>query len=690
MHHQKIIKNSFIILLYFGFTSILLGQEDAEIVRLKKEIQQELVDTSKVTIHLKIANLYLKSNTDSAFVNLNKALKLSQKANVKPKIASVLYEVGYYYDKIGNYKDAIDYYNKSLLIYEKLNNRNQMAIIYNYIGRNYSKLYAEDRAIEYYLKSLTLNKEFSNQDGIASNYSSIGNLYYNEENYELAEKYFRDALLIYETLNDKRGISKSYTNIANALADNGKISEGLDYYKKSITIGEELGDHFGIAINYNNIGDCYINLNQYNEALEYLQKTLKIGKDIDEKDLQSLALLNISDVQNRQRNYQSAIYAARESYALAEITGNLVYKLENLLQASIAYEGLGNDALALERLKQYTAANDSLLKMDRAKKIKLFNTLNLLEKSHYTIEDLSKTSEEAQSNYEREKKYTNFLIIAVVIFAFLLILLIQQNSSKKKAYSLLEFKNYEVNKMKDEIHKQSKKLEQLNSTKDKFFSIIAHDLKNPFSSISGFTELMIENNEVYDEKQRLRFLKVIKGSAAKVSSLLDNLLIWASSQSGKLKFNPKNINLAKQVADVISFLEIQAINKDITISNTVDKTIFVKADGNMLDTILRNLISNAIKFTQPKGEIQIYSTLKGESVEISVNDNGVGISEAEIEAIFSVKEVCSTLGTSNEQGSGLGLILCKDFVESHGGKIWVESVVNEGSEFKFTLPIWKD
>lgn len=303
---------------------------------------------------------------------------------------------------------------------------------------------------------------------------------------------------------------------------------------------------------------------------------------------------------------------------------------------------------------------------------------------------MSKTSEEVQSNYERSKKHTNILVIAIVIFAFLLILLIQQNASKKKAYSLLEYKNYEVNKMKDEIHKQSKKLEQLNSTKDKFFSIIAHDLKNPFSSISGFTELMIENNEIYDSKKRLRFLKVIKGSTAKVSSLLDNLLIWANSQSGKLKFNPKKIHLAQQVTDVISFLEIQAINKEITISNTVDKTIFVKADGNMLDTILRNLISNAIKFTQPKGEIQIYSTHKNDFVEISVNDNGVGISETEIETIFSAKEVSSTLGTFNEQGSGLGLILCKDFVESQGGEIWVESEVNEGSEFKFTIPIWKD
>lgn len=683
-------KNRLIILFYLGFSSLLMGQEATEISKLKKNLQQELVDTSKVSIHLKIANLYLKSNTDSAFVNLSKALVLAKNAGDQSKIAQTLNRIGYYHEKLGNFKDAIDSYNRSLSIFEKLNKKNKMANIYDALGYNYSKLYSEDRAIEYYLKSLSLNKEISNQEGIASNYTNIGNLYYEEENHELAEKYFWDALLIYKKLKNKYGISSTYTNIANVLDDSGEVAEGLEYYKKSIAIEKELGDQYGIAINYNNIGDSYINLKQYAEAKQYFDKAMKIADSLGERDLQAIVLLNISDVENKQKNYQNAIHAARESYAIADLIGNLDYKLENLLNASRAYEGLGNNILALERLKQYTSIRDSLLKMDRLKKIKLFNTLNELEKSQYTITDLEKTSEKAQLNYEKEKKYTHFLIIAIVIFAFLLILLIQQNASKKKAYNLLEFKNHQVHKMKDEIDEQSDKLKQLNSTKDKFFSIIAHDLKNPFNSIAGFTDLMIENNEIYDAAKRLKFLKILKGSTAKVSSLLDNLLIWANSQSGKLKFHPKNINLAQQLANVVSFLEIQAIDKDISILNMVEKNIFVKADENMLDTILRNLISNAIKFTQPKGEIQIYATLKNDFAEITVKDNGVGMSEAEIATIFNVNEISSSLGTSNEQGSGLGLILCKDFVESHGGKIWVESVANKGSEFKFTLPIWKE
>ncbi|MFA5300695.1 MAG: tetratricopeptide repeat-containing sensor histidine kinase [Lutibacter sp.] len=683
-------KNKLLILFFLGFSSLLIGQETAEKVKLKKELELKLADTSRVSTYLKIAKLYLKSDPDSSLAYYTKALKLAKKTGNPYKIADVINKIGYFYEVNNKYQEAIKNYKDSFLNYKKLNNKNKMASIYNVIGKNYSFLNSEDEAIEYYLKSLKLYKELSNNSGIAKNYTSIGNLYYAEGNYEFAEKYFRDALLIYEKLDDKYGISSCFTNIANTLADNGKVEEGLDYYKKSIAIEEKLNDQEGIASNYNNIGDCYMNLEQYEKALEYFHKALKIAENNNIKNLRSLVYLNIAEIENKRKNYQNAIYAARKSYAIADEISNIDYKTANLLHAAIAYEGLGDNILALKRLKKYTVLKDSMIKIDRVEKIKLFNALNDIEKSQFTINDLSKTNEIAKLKYENEKRYSHFLILAMIGFAFFLILLILQNISKKKANNLLEFKNYQIKKMNAEIHEQSNKLRQANSTKDKFFSIIAHDLKNPFNSIAGFTDLLIENNDKYDESKQLKFLKIIKESTAKVSNLLDNLLIWANSQSGNLKYNPKNIVLAQHVPHVISFLEIQAINKDITILNKVEDNIFVNADENMMNTILRNLISNAIKFTPPKGEIQICATLKNDFIEVAVKDNGVGIAESALNNIFNVDEINSSLGTSNEKGSGLGLMICKDFVENHGGKIWVESTENKGSEFKFTVPVWKD
>jgi signal transduction histidine kinase len=240
--------------------------------------------------------------------------------------------------------------------------------------------------------------------------------------------------------------------------------------------------------------------------------------------------------------------------------------------------------------------------------------------------------------------------------------------------------------MNDKIQVQRDNLKQLNKTKDKFFSIIAHDLKNPINSINGFTELMIENNHKYEEEKRLKFLNIIKGATAKVTNLLDNLLTWANSQSGNLIFNTQKVQLIQEISDVIALVEIQAVNKEIEIINSITNDVFVDADKNMLATILRNLISNAIKFTKPKGTIKISSTIIANFVEITVKDSGIGISKSDIKNLFSIEVKNSNIGTANEQGSGLGLILCREFVEKHGGKIWVNSSMGEGSEFKFTLP----
>jgi signal transduction histidine kinase len=357
---------------------------------------------------------------------------------------------------------------------------------------------------------------------------------------------------------------------------------------------------------------------------------------------------------------------------------------------SEAYEAKGDIKLALEYFKFHDKIKDSLRSTDKNKKVQLFNALNELEKTHYTITDLANKNEIAQLKYETEKKISYFLIISIVIFAFFLIITIHQHTAKKKAYNLLEFRNYQINRMNNEIQEQRDDLKRMNKTKDKFFSIIAHDLKNPFNSIKGFTELMIEHNSEYDSEKRLKFLKIVKDSTNKASVLLNNLLIWANSQSGNLTYTPQKIELVRHVLDVVSLLEIQAIKKEIDIYNNIDHNLSVKADVNMLNTILRNLISNAIKFTKSKGEIKILSNVEDNMVEITVKDNGVGMSQADVDNLFNIDIKNTNVGTENEQGSGLGLILCKDFVEKHGGKIWVNSTKGEGSEFIFTIPLWVD
>lgn len=233
------------------------------------------------------------------------------------------------------------------------------------------------------------------------------------------------------------------------------------------------------------------------------------------------------------------------------------------------------------------------------------------------------------------------------------------------------------------------KLIQLNAEKDKFFSIIAHDLKGPFNALLGFTELLQDKDLESSPEERLEMVGIVHRSAEKAYKLLDNLLTWSRSQTGGMSFSPTPLKLQKLVADELALLEDQASEKGLVMKNLVpaDQTVF--ADLNMAGTILRNLLSNAIKFTKSGGTISVSSKVNEtkKHLEISVRDTGIGIPEAKVPDLFQLDKSNSTPGTNNEMGTGLGLILCKDFVEKHGGEIWVESEVGKGSIFRFSLPL---
>ncbi|PLX21903.1 MAG: hypothetical protein C0597_02960 [Marinilabiliales bacterium] len=230
------------------------------------------------------------------------------------------------------------------------------------------------------------------------------------------------------------------------------------------------------------------------------------------------------------------------------------------------------------------------------------------------------------------------------------------------------------------------RLRELNATKDKFFSIIAHDLKNPFNDLMGFTQLLALNIEKYDKAKIEQFAHIIHQSSKLAYNLLENLLDWSRAQSGTLKFKPEKISIDKLIHENISLLESTARNKNIKIYSEVDQHVYAFADKNMVKTIIRNLISNAIKYTNQGGHINVRSKC-GKGCEISVSDTGIGISHENIDKIFKIDESFSTVGTEREKGTGLGLILCKEFVEKNGGKLWVKSEPNIGSTFMFTLPL---
>lgn len=236
-----------------------------------------------------------------------------------------------------------------------------------------------------------------------------------------------------------------------------------------------------------------------------------------------------------------------------------------------------------------------------------------------------------------------------------------------------------------QLQKYSEELQELNATKDKFFSIIAHDLKTPFNGIIGLSEIIKDESKHLDIETIEQYAGMIHSTSKNTFQLLENLLDWARIQRSQISLRPVSIILKKLVNEVFELMEEKSNSKMITVLNYIPDNLIVSADEDMLKTVLRNLVSNALKFTPVNGKIEIHVVSKEDSIEISVKDTGTGMKQEDIRKIFKIGSSFSKRGTGNEKGTGLGLMLCKEFVEKQGGKIWVESEEGKGSTFTFSI-----
>jgi signal transduction histidine kinase len=279
----------------------------------------------------------------------------------------------------------------------------------------------------------------------------------------------------------------------------------------------------------------------------------------------------------------------------------------------------------------------------------------------------------------------SFIMFALIAFYY--------DSAVKKSRKTLTEKNTELNNKNEQIIEQFNNLEILttklklsNDSKDKFFSIIAHDLKNPLTALLLNTEMLTLYFEKFNSIQIKENINKIHNSSKNLKELLDNLLEWARSQTGSIDFTPELISINEKIDKIINLLSINIKNKELTVIKKIPENISIIADKNMLNTVIRNLLSNAVKFTPIGGKISITVSQNADEMFFEFTDTGVGIDADRLSKIFNIDSNVSTCGTSNEKGTGLGLILCKEFIERHSGHIYVESIKDKGSTFTFSIP----
>ena len=674
-------KKAFCILLLIVLPYVAVGQYVKALRYDERSINKAFIqDTVRIDVALQKAISFPISKDKEALVYFEKAAALAKKLKSQEQIAKAFLIKGTYYRDNFNYFEAIKSLNKALPYLENTKDSKHLSKLYFYLGQSYFFVYSDDIAFKYYLRALNLYKKDKNEVGMAYCYNGFGTIY-TKTNPKEGLRYLNKSLALFKKNNFNKGIAISYINMANAIAD---YDQSIVLYNKSIAVIKGHKDDYSLAVNYNNLGDCYMHAEEYNKAIAYFEKALLISDQMESKPLHGLLYLNIAEVKLKQQLYDDAIKYSNISLDYSKEKGDIEIQAANILALSDIYEQQGNIKKALQYKSEYIETKERGLKYSDQKKIQLFQSLNELDKTQFEVQKLKIQNENSDLKLQTKNNEAYFLIFVTLGLVSIVVILFVQRKAKNKIYAELKEQTEQISALKDNVQVQNDNLNDLNNTKNKLFKIIAHDLKNPLSSIEAFTDLMLQDDVECSEEDKVLFLNLIKESATKASEILNDVLLWALNQEKPVE--NKKLSIKNLIDEELKLLEIQALQKEISIHNQIDSDLDVVTDKNKVATVIRNLISNAIKYSHTKGAITISATIQDRFIKITVIDQGIGMTKEEMHNLFIVDYKKSKLGTNNEEGTGLGLVLCKDFVQKLGGKMTVSSELNQGSAFSFTLP----
>jgi signal transduction histidine kinase len=582
---------------------------------------------------------------------------------------------------------ALSYHQKALALARSLGRHRDVPYTMLLMGNEYFSRQDYDNALKWYLESLQHSESVRNEEMYSHAANSIGSVYLRLYDFEKAIEYYEIARETSEQIDDTRGIANALNNIGIIYDEHlQEFDKALDYYEKALVLFKQTNDNEGEAYCLNNIGLIYVRFKEFDKALEYFNSCLEIS--LEENDQWSVGNThnNIGRVYSEKGDYlRGREYAERALNTAREIGTKDIARDAHLTLSRIEQKR-GNAARALEHFKEHVAVKDSIFNEERSRQIAEMQTKYETEKKEREIEILRKEGAIQALELNKQRNIRNFLIVCSALVLVLGVVIYNRYVLKKRTNALLEQKNRELEAANLKLQRSEADLTELNATKDRFFSIIAHDLKNPMNTFLGFSELLSDSYGELKEAQIREFIEIIHKSAKHLFSLLENLLQWSRSQTGRMILKPQHVDVMNAVAADLPLLAATAEKKSIQFKAEIERGTVVYADPRMVATVIRNLLSNAIKYTKSGGEVRMVSRETGEFVEISVIDSGIGISSSDQKKLFRIDVHHTTAGTADERGTGLGLILCKDFVEKSGGSIRVESEEGKGSTFAFTLP----
>lgn len=583
---------------------------------------------------------HAQSNYSRAMEHYQLCYKIRERLKDKVGIGESLNRIGMIYNVKGEYDKALDYCLRSVNILEQTNNLKALAESYNHLGVIYYILNDFEKSISISQKALKICESINEEHVLAVSYEHLGLVDIKRGDYDNALLNVQKSLDLRLKKNDKIGVAGSYENLAIIFRSTKKYSEALKYYNKSLALKRELNNKRGIASSISGIGLTYFNMGQPEKSLPYLLDALEIRRQL--KDRRGI--------------------------------------VSSLNRLADSYEAMKDYKNALDFHKLADNANDSLLNEQKNKAIAEYQEAFQHERRDKEILLL-------QQENTIQKYFQNFLILISLLLSAAAITIFIAYRSKRKVNDLLVSRNNLVTEQKEELQRLNEQLNEMIATKDKFFSIIAHDLKSPFQGLLGYSSILSQEYSTLTEEEKISFIQNIEELSNSSYRLLENLLEWSRIQTGKMNLNIEEFNLLPEIFPTLSLIKQTANNKGIEFNYNIDSSINIQADRYMLSAIIRNLASNSIKFTNSGGKIDLIVEKLNQFIRFSVKDTGIGISKNSIDNLFRVDKNISTKGTANEEGTGLGLLLCKEMIERHGGEITVESEVGKGTAFRFTISL---
>lgn len=671
-----------------AFFAVFYGHaQTQEIDSLAIQLAYQKQDSSKVdtSIHL-IKALYKAQDFKKALLYISETEQLSKTINYNKGIAEANYYKAHIYAFRNDYFNAIDHFNKSKKIYKELNDTLGIAKVSNSIGLVEIKRGNYSMGLVNSLSAIKIFEDRNLYEDLSAAYNNLAEAYYNTHQVDKALEFNLKALDMRERLKDSSGIKTSTKNIAVLYSKRKEHRKAIEYYENVLAMLNPKTDQSLRGEVLPRIGEEYLKFKDYNKAAQYLVEGLKYNRTIKNKEgtlraLNSIGSLNLA--QNKTRLAESQIYEAHE---LAKNAGNNEELLKNykLLMALDSTKGKFQSAYKWQgeyfSLKQH-------LDLENQPKLPI-NTDSIEESFTNDAKNetpilLTKNEEPNNTKQVKNLKLLSYgLVVAFLgVLTFLLLIYLKRKSTIKYTQELEE-KNIQIQLQNDAFSEQTHHLEEINKVKDRLFSIVSHDLKDSISSIKGFLDLLQEDSISKDEFNEL--IPELSENANNASLLLFNLLNWSKSQMQNLEPSPDLFNIQDIFRTKLQLVDQKVEQKRIVVIDESQRE-FIYADRSMVEIIIQNLITNAVKFSRVGDIITISNKEYNGNSLICVEDTGVGISKENLGKLFQNNNFTTT-GTQNEKGTGLGLTICKELVELNNGRIWVESTPNVGTKFYVELP----